>query len=177
MKMKIAEVQKITQRLNLEMPALYEYALFNYPSIVDELANGVGSETNWFYHLTPDTVWGLNINPSSHVHDWDYSIPFEFATYADGLAFFHAANNRFRDNCMKLVEDGCCLLRPFRRRRVEFYFRVLESQGELAFWSNKVLPTDIPFEIAEKVELVPAVIERYRQIQNVLSGKMMAVRA
>lgn len=174
MKMDIMKVRAITQKLHLDVPRMYEYALLCYPSIADQVANGVGSETSAFYHLTPDTVWGLNINPSSHGHDWDYTFPFKFVTYAEGMKHFHAANERFRINCLKLVEDGSWLLKPFRRHRVEFYFKILEAEGELAFWSNKILPPDVPNAIKSTIDLDEKVIARYQEIQDFLTKNMLS---
>lgn len=175
MKMNIQSVKEITLRVGLEMPLMYEHALRYNNQFVDELANGVGSETSFFYHVTPDTIWFLNINPASHIHDWDYSIPFTFKTYEEGMKYFHAANLRFKNNCYKLIDDkeNSSCLRTVRKWRVDLYFKILEGDsGRLAFWSHKILPSDIPNEIKAATDQYEGVIDRYNQIYNILLLEM-----
>ena len=173
MKMDIKKVQEETKRLKLEMTPMYEFALFNYPEIVNELANGVGSETAWFYHLIPDTVWLLNINPSSHIHDWDYTLPFYFMTKELGENHFHEANARFLRNCKKQIADGSFIFSYPRILRCNMYYKAVESEsGQIAFWSNKILPEGFPKELKKELDFDVSVLERYREIFSFLDDEM-----
>lgn len=175
MKMEIAQVQEITFRLNLNVSPMYAFALKYYPAIVDQVANGVGSETNWFYHLIPDTNWGQNLCPISHPHDWDYTFPFIFNTEAEGVSHFHLANQRFHKNGRTLADSGFCILRPMRRHRIGLYANILESDGELAFWANKELPKDFREPFYDNIDIDIKVIARYREIDSFLRKEMKLV--
>ena len=83
MKMQIAEIKKETLRLRLKAPDDYMLTLMDNPEAIDNIANGVGSTESITYHATPDTIECLNVNPSSHIHDWMYNFPHYFRTWGE----------------------------------------------------------------------------------------------
>lgn len=142
MKMEIDKVFIETARLKLRTPEDYRLMLQYCPDMVDEIANGVGSETSWTYHLTPDTIYGLNINPTSHPHDWMYTFPLVFASVAEGLAWKRKADFWFACNLATQINDGSRILRPLRNARRDTYIEALKIGGDAAFWADKPLPPD-----------------------------------
>lgn len=142
MKMNVIDVKAITLDLRLIAPEEYYKVLELKPEIIDQVANGVGSETSITYHLTPDTVWGMNINPVSHIHDWMYTLPLSFKSVADGLAYKRLADHWFYVNGMKMVTNGSSWLQGVRTKRFDAYAVALNAGGSEAFWCNKVLPPD-----------------------------------
>jgi hypothetical protein len=142
MKMDISQVVCLTNQLQLKAPGWYYKTLNKKPELIDKIANGVGSETSWTYHLTPDTVWFLNINPSSHDHDLMYTFPLKFESVGDGLAWKRLADYYFELNCKKQIEDVGGYMEQLRLSRIEKYKTALEIGGSEAFWANKMLPSD-----------------------------------
>ena len=142
--LKIKEIQDITDSLELECCHEYYHLLHHHPAQYPLVCNGVGSETSWTYHLTPDTIWFLDISPSSGIHDWDFTYPLYFESYQAGMQHFHDANRRFRDNIEKQIAAANWLLRPVRRARKQEYYFLLETfrASHNSFWSNKTLPLD-----------------------------------
>lgn len=140
----LARLLKITDRLKLDCTPEYLKIFNSHPELYHLVCNGVGSETNWTYHLTPDTIWGMDISPSAGIHDWDFTFPMEFQNYTEGMTHFHRANRRFHDNVEKQISDGCDLLKPLRQHRNNVYFHLLENSaaGHRSFWSNRLLPHD-----------------------------------
>lgn len=144
--MAIAKVRSETARLRLIVPDDYRMALVERPDLVDEIANGVGSETEgFFFHLTPDTNWGMNINPVSHPHDWMYTFPLVFKTVAEGLAHKRLADHWFKLNHETMIADGIAMLRSPRRSRAAKYDKLLALGGDAAFWADKPLPEDFGY--------------------------------
>jgi len=142
MELPIKKVVEETNRLKLNAPEWYYKVLNNAPELIDKIANGVGSETSWTYHLTPDTIWGLNINPTSHAHDYMYSIPYKFKSVAQGLAWKRLADHYFDINCRIQIKDYAGWLESWRYDRVDKYNIALNIGGSEAFWINKELPKD-----------------------------------
>ena len=146
MKMVIVDVRKETLRLKLVVAEDYRVALMERPDLVDEVANGVGSESEgWLFHLTPDTNWGMNINPTSHNHDWMYTFPLVFKTVAEGLAHKRLADHWFAVNHETQIDDGVAILRALRRQRADEYNTLLAAGGDEAFWADKPLPEDFGY--------------------------------
>lgn len=166
MKMAIAKVKSETLRLSLQCPAEYLAVLTRRPDIIDMVANGVGSETSWTYHITPDTVWGLNINPTSHPHDWMYTFPMYFPSVALGLAWKHLADRYFDLNGHIQVADGLCLLRPMRRARINNYTIILSAGGSEAFWAHKPLPPDYDDFYCKRPDYDPATVKKFLAIEQ-----------
>jgi hypothetical protein len=142
MKPPIQEIVKITNRLQLYAPEWYYDALNKAPEIIDNLTNGVGSETHWSYHLIPDTNWFLNMCPVSHPHDMMYSMPLEFNSVVEGLAWKRLADYWFELNGIILIDSACSWLNRPRKSRLNKYIIGLNIGGSEAFWANKILPPD-----------------------------------
>ena len=145
--MNTRHIEEITLELELQCFPEYERCLLFYPELLPEICNGVGSQTHWSYYLIPNTIWLLNINPTAAIHDWGYTYPFEFETYLEGAAFKAEADRIFYHNLEKQIAAGFWLLRPMRRIRKLFYYKVLKNSGDVAFWCNKILPPDYPKDI------------------------------
>lgn len=168
MKMPIQKVKTETLRLKLHCPPDYLAMLVEAPEIVDEVTNGVGSETHWTYHITPDTVWGLNINPTSHAHDWMYTFPLVFPTVAAGLAWKLLADRYFKLNGQLQIDDGFCLLRKPRRARINTYSTLLNASGTEAFWANKPLPPDFDRYYSTRPSYDEQKVSRYMEIETTI---------
>lgn len=172
MLMPIEKVQKETNRIALVLPENYLWALNKRPDLVEQVVNGVGSETHWSYHLTPDTIWGLNINPVSHGHDWMYIFPMRFACVADGLAWKRLADHWFDLNVRRMIEDHGGIFEPFRESRLEnIYSPALGAAGSEAFWANKELPPDYESYYRTRPACDPELMELYRNIQRQILNK------
>lgn len=144
MKLSIEEVIADTERYKLELMPDYAYMLKHHPEIVDKIANGVGSESmGILYHLTPDTIWFVNINSVSHQHDWMYSLPFKFKTTAEGLAYKAKADKLLLTNCYKIAATRNWPFKQFMCTRSDSYYKALSHpSGNAAFWVDKQLPSD-----------------------------------
>jgi hypothetical protein len=173
----INKILKVTEELDLEREKEYSRCLSFYPDFYKGIANGVGSETSWTYHLTPDTIWLLDISPSANIHDWDFTFPYYFSSYQEGMDWFHLSNKRFHDNMEKQIKDGFFLVRDIRRVRKEEYYLIVNysATSHNAFWSNKTLPSDwkkycnyIPDFNVKKYEL-------NKQIYSAVTGREVMV--
>lgn len=145
MKMEIMSVKAEIIRLKLKAPEDFMKTLMENPQAVDQVCNGVGSEESITYHFTPDTNWGLNMNPASHIHDWMYKFPLLFKTYEAGMKWKALADRLFYENMCKQIKDGCKILQPVRYRRAKFYYECVDHFGEESFWAGKELPADWPY--------------------------------
>ena len=170
MKMAIDKVVSETKRIGLRMPYSYQLALYNRPELIDQVANGVGSETNMvIYHLTPDTVWGLNINPTSHIHDWMYTFPLIFKTIGDALEHLRLADNWFYLNATAQFKDAGGWFEWLRMSRLNKYETGLNIGGSEAFWENKprlYLPPEFEMYYRTKPKLDDAIVDKYTRIWN-----------
>ncbi|QXE85952.1 hypothetical protein KP003_16555 [Geomonas nitrogeniifigens] len=103
------------------------------PEVVAQVVNGCGPG-GWKFDIIPDTVLGLSIKEACNIHDWDYTVGL---TDADK----HAADQRFKRNCLAMVNNArgfwAVVLRYHRRLRVEEYYQAVRLFGDDAFWANK----------------------------------------
>jgi hypothetical protein len=166
MKMEIERVVYETNCLGLICPDWYLVALNSKPDLIDSLANGCGSETSWTYHLVPDTIWGLNINPSTHIHDLLYTFPFQFETVAQGLAWKRKADYQFYMNVRKQINDYGGWFKKCRLSRLKKYMFALDCGGSEAFWANKKLPDDFFDYYENRPEFDNDVFIRYKEVWN-----------
>lgn len=172
MLMSIEKVQKETERVGFSLPDDYLWALRNRPDLVEKIVNGVGSETSWTYHLTPDTIWGLNINPESHPHDWMYTFPLYFPSVADGLAWKQLADHYFDLNVRRAIEDFGGFFELFRKSRLNnLYKPALGAAGSVAFWANKELPPDYECYYRLRPDCDPERMDLYRKVQRQILNK------
>ncbi|MDD3118365.1 MAG: hypothetical protein PHQ27_04250 [Victivallales bacterium] len=164
----IDRIREETFRLHLLAPPEYLAVLEARPDIIDEVANGVGTQTSWTYHLTPDTICGLNINPTSHIHDWMNTFPLYFPDVATGLAYKRLSESYFRINGYGQVSDGWSLLRPWRRLVINSYVHILSCFGNKAFWADKPLPADYGEYYADRPMDYPECIIRLLEIEGII---------
>jgi len=170
MKMAIGKVKDETLRLKLIVADDYRIALMERPDLVDEIANGVGSETEgWLFHLTPDTNWGMNINPVSHNHDWMYTFPLSFKSVAEGLAYKLLADHWFDLNHGVMIADGAAILNNVRTCRRKEYNELLSMGGSEAFWADKPLPPDYDYYYSERPQCNPVRLQRLIEIEAIVT--------
>lgn len=165
MKESISKVVAKTFKLNLIASDWYLNALQKAPELIDKIANGVGSETNWLlYHMTPDTIYLLNINASSHIHDVDgYTYPYEFKSVAEGLAHKRRADYIFYLNVTKMIENYGGWFKSARKSRLKKYMFALEAGGSEAFWVNKILPPNYDYYYDTKPVNDPELFSMYKK--------------
>lgn len=90
--------------------------------------NGCGTE-GWKGALVPDTIWGLNINPSCNIHDWEYAA-------GNSYEEKEAADFRFLKNMMSQVRRNAdatwagWLLKIPRQRRAFTYYQAVTLSDE-----------------------------------------------
>lgn len=147
---------------SLDMSATTRELLYQDNAEFRKCCNGVGSTGgSWWaallYHITPNTIWGMDITPASDGHDVDYSHPTSIAPLSDAelqafqaqpnawpewikaeertaataayVVAWRAANDRFVGNCRKLAfARGGWLLLP-RLARVDKYGLALGTQS------------------------------------------------
>ena len=126
--------------------------LLNNASQWDANCNGVGSEdgTWWqrlIYHLTPNTIWGMDITPASDIHDNEYTVPQSFLTKVQAENHRFQADINFKTNIDLLTDRAYmaswmprCIrefLREARKTRAHTYYMILRKQGEESFMANK----------------------------------------
>ena len=106
--------------------------------------NGVGSKVggwwdNLVYHLTPNTIWFLNITCCSDIHDVEYSIPKHFKSEDDALIWFDEANLRFYDNLTIHIQrqNSWRWVKKLRMSRAGKYYWLLGEYGWESFIAGK----------------------------------------
>lgn len=191
MRMRIDEVAEITQKLNLAAPKMYLFALKHYPDIVDKVCDGLGSHGSLMQRLfVPNTILGINIDPISHIHDWEYVFPMYYHWILNGREARAEADTRFVSNCQILFKgtrlEGC---RNFISRNI--YYRLICKHGVRAFWNNKIAPRNwdkqLPAECKDlEINLHPVEncyivgdvgkYDEYREFYNFLVKRMKAMQ-
>ena len=101
------------------------------PAAKAEICNGCGSAKAKFDFI-PDTIYGLIITEACDIHDYDYHVG---ETEEDR----QAADLRFLNNLMIIVNMKGGWLRWFRRRRALKYYEAVRELGSDAFWAGKVM--------------------------------------
>lgn len=140
--MELNKIISVTKKLNLLSPQWYKDILDKNPEIIYKIQNGVGSETHWSYHLIPDTIYFLNIIPSSSIHDLMYTFPLKFNLVADGLAWKRLADHYFYLNVLTQINNYGGIFKKLRKSRLNKYTFFLNASGSDSFWANKKLPPD-----------------------------------
>lgn len=90
--------------------------------------NGAGT-AGWRGAFVPDTIYGLDINPSANIHDWDYA---EGTTMKDKVD----ADFRFFQNMLTQVSQQAArkkhryILKLARSYRCFLYYLVLRETDE-----------------------------------------------
>ena len=143
MKMNIYKVREETLRLNLKAPDDYMKALNDNPELIANTANGVGSEESITYHATPDTIEFLNVNPSSHIHDWMYNFPEYFESWEEGMRWKKLADDWFHENMLTQINDSWgWMFRQTKKLRAWAYYQAVKNFGTKSFWAGKQKPAD-----------------------------------
>ncbi|MFA5321378.1 MAG: hypothetical protein WC373_01785 [Smithella sp.] len=136
----------------LYAPENFWITLKENPLALEEICNGVGSRLSWTYHLTPDTIWLLDVSPAADIHDWMYTFPVVFPYEENGEMFwtgeeYRAHSDRvFLNNMYRLfnLADSRSWIsrrvRPFRNTRALSYYTILRNCGGPSFWSDKNKP-------------------------------------
>lgn len=141
--MNIYKVREETLRLKLKAPDDYLKALNDNPELIEHTANGVGSEESITYHATPDTIEFLNVNPSSHIHDWMYNFPEYFKSWAEGMRWKKLADDWFYENMLTQIDASWgWAFRQTRKIRAWFYYKMVRIRGTKSFWAGKQKPID-----------------------------------
>lgn len=139
-------------------PEEFWFYLAHDPDKIKAVCNGVGSPSSWTYHLTPNTIWGLDITAAADIHDWMYTYPPDFATEADALAYKEKADRVFRNNLIRIFEQAEAQpgfkgwmhrrIAGVRRARAQEYFMILQNFGGTSFWEGKNKPENITASLA-----------------------------
>lgn len=155
----IQETLVIADNLELEFDEEFNYlALSGMEKDADLICNGVGSPTSWTYHLTPNTIWGLDVTPSSNIHDFDYTFPTHFDSEYEALSHKYKKDTRFYHNMLKQIENKGGILKWFRKRRAKTYYEILLKKGDDAFLADKC--------IGDKINNDGGNYFRYVEIEN-----------
>jgi hypothetical protein len=111
--------------------------------------NGVGSETGGFwarltYHLTPNTIWFLDVTPCSDIHDVDCTYPQHLKNKVEALKHMDAANIRFRENLETWIgmHTRNKFLLYLRLSRAMAYYAILCNDCETSFMEGKTFDED-----------------------------------
>ena len=98
--------------------------------MLDMICNGCGTKGlgGW---LVPDTLWGLNVTPCCHIHDWMYN-------EGNAIEDKDVADRAFLNNMSRTIDaKSGRLLKPLRRLRAKSYYNAVKYFGGDAFWSGK----------------------------------------
>jgi hypothetical protein len=128
---------------SLDMAASTRELLIRDPKEFASCCNGVGSKAggwlgNITYHITPNTIWFMDITPASDIHDVEYSHPSSFISDEEAKHCWRAANQRFVDNCRVLAFTRGGPLLKWRLNRIKLYGMALgmDTAWE-SFMSNR----------------------------------------
>lgn len=146
--------------LKLSCSKMFKKAIIYDIKGLDLICNGVGSSSSWTYHLTPNTIYGLNIESAANIHDWDYTFPLVFKKKWFAQKHKEMADDRFESNVLKLIENGSCLLKWLRKRRLKKYMFILRECGFKAFYADKQIGIDVNRDGGN--------FEKYKKIYNEL---------
>lgn len=124
----------------LSMPDTFKADLKNNIDKIREIVNGMGSPRTWWYATHPDTMYGMDVTPVSDIHDYEYTYPSSpFKSEEEAMAYRDAADQRFRDNLLKLIDRHSTKVTKEqgiddkRREMAEDYLRLLRFAGPKTF--------------------------------------------
>lgn len=107
--------------------------------------NGVGTQKGFWgwltFHITPNTIWGLDVTPCSDIHDVDCTYPDHFKSKSEALKHLDESNDRFRRNLETYIDMHTRnkFLKYLRMQRAVKYYTTLEVAGEDSFLEGKIL--------------------------------------
>ena len=98
---------------------------------IDKVTGGCGPGRFGDF-IVPDNILGLSIFKACRIHDYEYHIG---ETLADKIK----ADNRFRDNMIRLVNAGTkwYWLKRMRLWVVKRYYQAVKERGGPHFWNDK----------------------------------------
>ena len=131
--------------VGLEMADSTKWLLENHKNEFKSYCNGVGSTSTWFdrllWHITPNTIYGMNITPASDIHDSEYSYPTVFRTKGEALRFKFETDLRFYHNMILLIARKYKWYNKFfaipRLNRAKLYYEAVSHFGMDAFIKDK----------------------------------------
>ncbi len=124
----------------LDMPETFKTDLQKDIDKIRAIVNGMGSPRTWWYATHPDTMYGMDVTPVSDIHDYEYTYPGrKFKTEEEAMAYRDAADERFRDNLLKLIDRHSTKVTKAegidekRRQMAEDYLKMLRMAGPKTF--------------------------------------------
>lgn len=111
------------------------YAPEEYWLLTDEDKKAMGcGPGKWGDYLVPDTMYGLNVQPSCSIHDTCYALgkTDEDKIIADVMMLMN--------NLAIIQAKSWPLIRAARCYRAMSYFLAVSEGGEKAFWKGKTKP-------------------------------------
>lgn len=112
------------------------------PKLFASYCNGVGSKTGFWatllWHITPNTIWSMNITDCTDLHDVDYSYPAAFKDEEEALAYKKAADERLYRNLLIRIEQHGGWFENLRKTRALAYFGIVSAAGTDPFLKGKV---------------------------------------
>ena len=99
------------------------------PEQINIIVNGCGSAQAKF-DFVPDTIYGLNITPACHIHDWMYHFGQD---NNDKLE----ADRVYLNNMLRIINKKRGWLMRLRRFRAWEYYKLVSMFGGSAFWDPK----------------------------------------
>lgn len=139
---------------DLLMPELTKELLELYPKVFRLYCNGVGSKIGFWrtllWHITPNTIWGLDITPASDIHDVGYSYPHIFQSKEQALEYKSARDYELYDNIVILIERDKSwwgkLVKNFRIIRAKTYFELVYFGGDESFMDGKIIINEYTYK-------------------------------
>lgn len=128
----LVQTQELARAGVLSAPVSFKTATI---ARLRDVCNGCGA-ANAKIDFVPDSIYGLNVAPCCHVHDWRYE---EGVDEEDR----ELADREFKNNLIRLI-DAACKKSFFRRRikwlmyaRAQTYYVTVKNFGGPAFWNGK----------------------------------------
>lgn len=167
----------------LSMPENFKSDLKKDIDKIKAIVNGMGSPRTWWYSLHPDTMYGMDLTPVSDIHDYEYTYPSKpFATEEEAMAYRDAADQRFKENILKLVERHSSKatreagIDEKRKAMAEDYYRLLRMAGPKTFL--KIHPIGQAAEPLQKAAMEKIDIPRhmYPVVKKLMEARKYAAQ-
>lgn len=130
--------------MDKNMPLEIHVLLHSDPEQFISNCNGVGSPSGgWIhrllYHLTPNTIWGMDISADADIHDNGYTVPAVFKTLADALSYKKLNDTYFYTNIKAEIYRRGGFLKYLRMGILNSEEFALQRFGDDAFFNNKII--------------------------------------
>ena len=93
------------------------------------ICNGMGAKNSLISRFIPNTMYGLDVEECGNIHDYEYEVG---GTIEDK----EAADRRFLNNMLRIINKKGGFLAPFRRSRALTYYQAVLYMGGPAFWKE-----------------------------------------